>query len=78
MTIELRKFHLIEMIMAIRDETLLDKYEENLRKARIEAYETSLKPMSIEEYRKRIIEAEEDIKAGRCISVEDLQKEMEN
>jgi len=78
MTLELRKFHLIEMIMAIRDESLLAKYEDNLRKARIEAYEASLKPMTPEEYRKRILDAEEEINAGKFITIEDLQKEMGN
>lgn len=45
MTIELKKFHLIEAIMSIRDEAIIKRYEEMLHKARIESYEASLKPM---------------------------------
>ena len=77
MTLEIRKFHLIEMIMAVRDEALMDKYEEILRKTRIEAYEATLKPMTIEAYQQELLEAEEDVKAGRMMSLEDLEKEME-
>lgn len=77
MTFELRKFHLIEMIMSIRDETLLKKYEEMARIARIEAYESGLKPMSSQEYKKQVLEAEKDIEEGRLISIENLQKQVE-
>jgi hypothetical protein len=78
MTLELRKFHLIEIIMSATDEAMLSKYEESMRKARIEAYESQLKPMTIEEYRQRILKSEEDIKNGGLIDMEDLEKDMEN
>ncbi len=78
MTLELRKFQLIEFIMSVRDEKLLVKYEEMMRKARIEAYESSLKPMTVNELRERALAAEKDIKEGRGIDIDDLQKEMEN
>jgi hypothetical protein len=78
MTLELRKFQLIEFIMSVRDEKLLVKYEEMMRKARIEAYEASLKPMTVNELRERALAAEKDIKDGRGIDIDDLQKEMEN
>jgi hypothetical protein len=78
MTLELRKFQLIEFIMSVRDEKLLVKYEEMMRKARIEAYEASLKPMTVNELRERALAAEKDIKEGRGIDIDDLQKEMEN
>ena len=77
MTLELRKIQLIEMILSIRDEALLSKYEEIARRARIDAYESSLKPLTVEEYQQQILDAEEDVKAGRMVSLEDLQKEME-
>jgi len=34
--------------------------------------------MTPEEYRKRILDAEEEINAGKFITIEDLQKEMGN
>ncbi len=64
--------------MSVRDEKLLVKYEEMMRKARIEAYESSLKPMTVNELRERALAAEKDIKEGRGIDIDDLQKEMEN
>ncbi|HFA50218.1 MAG TPA: hypothetical protein ENJ95_14500 [Bacteroidetes bacterium] len=78
MTIELRKYHLIEAIMAINDEALIIKHEELLRKNRIAAYEASLKPMTVEAFREEIDLAEKDVEEGRLIDVEDLQKEMKN
>ena len=78
MTLELRKIHLIERILSIRDEVELEKYEDFARREKIKTYEASLKPMTQKEYENRILEAEEDVKAGKLISLEDLQKEMEN
>ncbi len=78
MTLELRKFHLIEMIMKVSDERVLAKYEELLRETPIEEYESSLKPMTQEELRQRALAAEEDIKAGRFMELEDLEEEMKN
>ena len=77
MTLEFRKIQLIEMILAIRDEAKMSKYEEFARRERIEAYEATLKPMTIEAYRQELLDAEEDVKAGRMMSLEDLEKEME-
>jgi len=76
MTLELRKYNLIEFLMAIRDEALLAQIEEIHRKARIAAYEAMLRPMTKEQYIQEIMEAEEDVKAGRLIDAEDLLKEV--
>jgi hypothetical protein len=64
--------------MGIKDETMLAKYEEMMRQARIQNYEASLKPMTTKEFHQSISEAEKDVEAGRLIDIEDLQKEMEN
>ena len=77
MTLELRKIQLIEMILAIRDEQQLAAYEKLAKKERIAAYEATLKPMTLAEYEQRILKAEEDVKSGNMISIEDLEKEME-
>ncbi len=71
MTLELRKFHLIEAIMSIGDETLMGQYEESLRQIRIKNYESALKPMTIEELKQRAVASEEDIKEGRVTDLED-------
>ncbi len=69
---------MIQAIMSIQDENLLDAHEELERKAKIAAYEAKLKPMTVEELRRRSMKSEEDIKAGRVTDIEDVIKESEN
>ena len=78
MTIEHRKYDLVQLIMSIRDDKKLEAYEEVQRLQRIKEYEESLKPMSKEEYVRHIEEAEKDIEHGRLIDAKDLEKEMDN
>lgn len=72
MTLELRKFHLIETLIGLTDEVLLSRVEDLLREARIEAYEANLQPMSIEELERRALVAEKDIKNGDVVDMEAL------
>jgi len=44
----------------------------------ISAYEAKQKPMTGSEYKSRLNKAEKDLKSGRVISQEDLEKEVEN
>jgi len=76
MTLEARKFHLIEFLVALRDESVVSKVENLLREERIKAYESSLKPMSAKELQKRAFASEKDIKEGNLIDIDDLEKEM--
>ena len=78
MALELRKFHLIELIMAIKDEQLLANLEELARKQRVITYEAGLKPMTIKELEKRALLSENDIKEDKFITAEELEKEMKN
>lgn len=78
MTIEARKYHLIQAIISIRSEDELAAHEEIERKRRIKAYEDSLKPMTKEEYVRRVLEAEKDIEEGKLTSIEDLIEEMKS
>ncbi|MCC6725521.1 MAG: hypothetical protein IT258_13515 [Saprospiraceae bacterium] len=78
MTLELRKFQLIEMIMAIKDERLLANFEEMARNQRVLNYEAGLKPMSKQELEQRALASENDIKEGRFTTAEELEKEMKN
>lgn len=78
MTSELRKFHLIELLVLIKDEAILTKVEELLKQERIKSYESSMKPMSVNELQARAMASEKDIHDGRGIALEDLEKDMEN
>lgn len=78
MTLEARKFHLIEFLVTLRDESVISKVEDLLRKERVKAYEASLKPMSVDELKERAVAAEKDIKEGNLIDIEDLEKKMKD
>jgi hypothetical protein len=42
----------------------------------MEKYQKSLLPMSMEEFENRVTESEEDLRAGRIISQEELKKRI--
>jgi hypothetical protein len=77
MTLELRKFHLIELLISLRNETVVSKIEV-LRQERIKAYESSLKPMSVKNMQTRALASEKDIESGRGYDAEDLSIETGN
>jgi hypothetical protein len=76
MTIAEKKLELISWLSNLHDEGILDQLESVRKKAALEKYQRSLSPMSIEEFKKGLSEAEEDIKAGRVISQEELKKRI--
>lgn len=76
--IQIRKQHLIEDITKLNDPLVIAKVEELLRLSRVSEYEKNLKPMTTEQLQARIQAARLDIKEGRVISQEDLEKESEN
>ena len=78
MDLQLRKLNLIEWLTKVQDETTVFKIEDIQKKARIERYESSLKPMTKTDLIARAIKAEADIKAGRVFTSEEVEKEMEN
>lgn len=76
--IQTRKQHLIEDISRLNDPLVIAKVEELLRINRKSDYEEHLKPMTQEQLQARIQAARLDIKEGRVISQEDLERESEN
>lgn len=54
----------------------LDQLESIRKKAAMEKYQKSLLPMSMEEFENRVTESEEDLRAGRIISQEELKKRI--
>ncbi len=63
---------------SVQDVSLLKKLKDLLNKAKVKRYEASLKPMTQDELIARARQSEEDIKAGRVTSIEDLEKEFDN
>ncbi len=56
----------------MNDESLIEAVQSLLSFARKRLYESGLKPMSVEEYKKRALYSNEDIKLGRVTDAEDL------
>lgn len=77
MTLELRIFKMIETLVLLKDEAIVSKLEETLRQEKIRKYEASLKPMTKAELNERIRQSEQDVKEGRFIDIDDMEKEME-
>lgn len=76
MTIAEKKVDLISWLSTLQDEEILDQLESIRKKAAVEKYQKSLLPMSMEEFENRVAESEEDLRAGRIISQEELKKRI--
>lgn len=77
MDIQTKKLSLIEQLAMITDESIITRIEKLIQIERRRKYESDLKPMSLKEFYTMIEESEEDIRAGRVISQQDLEKESE-
>jgi len=62
----------------LHDEKLIAAIKKLLVYARKQSYEARLKPMSVEEYMKRAMVSEDDIKYGRITNIDDIDKESKN
>jgi hypothetical protein len=76
MNVQAEKLELITWLAQLQDVNLLERLKEFRRKAEIEAYEASLKPMTVEELIARSRASDEDIAAGRVHDLEDVMKEL--
>ena len=83
-SVELKKYHIMEYLMSIKDLNLLNKVEkliisnQSISKKEIVAYSIDEKPLTVEAYNKELENAEQDILTGRIISSEELKKEMKS
>lgn len=78
MNLQTKKLDLIEWLLQLQDQSIIDKIETLKQKTRVSNYEQRLIPMSHAEFLARINAAEDDIREGRIISHEELDKESEN
>lgn len=78
MTLELKKYHVMEMLMNSQDE----KFIEAIEQACLYYFDKKDSSELTESQKKALLEdvkqGEEDIKNGNVISMEDLEKEMES
>lgn len=78
MNIQAKKLNLIEKLIGLSDTTTINKIDKLLNKTIVFDYEAKQKPMTSSEYKSRLDKAEKDLKHGRVINQEDLEKESEN
>ena len=76
--LKLKKLSLIEWLTKLQDTSILSKIDAIRKQNRVTSYEYDLKPMSSKTVVSRARKANEDIKAGRVLTTEQLKKESEN
>ena len=78
MNLHTLKLSLIDWLIHLKDENLINEVQAIRKKEFVKKYEASLKPFSEEEFKERILAAEEDIKYGKTTLFEDYLRESEN
>jgi hypothetical protein len=78
MDIQTRKINFVQEFLRIKNEELIETFENILLAEKLKTYEKSLQPMSMKEFNEMIDKAEEDSKNGRLISLEDMKKEIDS
>jgi len=77
MDIEARKISLVKEFLNIDNEKIIREIEKLLHNKKVENYESSLKPMTMERYKAEIEMAIKDEKNGRLIKADDLKKQIQ-
>ena len=75
MDIQTKKLHFVQEFLRLKDESLIDKLNNLLRKERKKKIEKELKPFSEKEFNDLIDNAESDSKNGRLTSARELNNE---
>ncbi len=78
MNIQEIKLDVVKKILGVQKESILEKINKILEKEMIVGYTAEGKPLTKEEYNKRIEKAEVQLATGEFLSQEDLEKESEN
>ncbi|GAA0764362.1 hypothetical protein [Psychroflexus lacisalsi] len=77
MDIQNRKIEFVQEFLKVQNEDIINRLEKVLRKEIKNSGKEELKPMTIEEFNKRIDRSMEDSKNGRLIKASDLKAKME-
>jgi predicted transcriptional regulator len=78
MNIHAKKVQIIEWIATLQDAELLNKIDALKKQSVKESHEAGLTPMSMEAYDAMITSSEQDIKAGRLYSHEEVVSYIKN
>jgi hypothetical protein len=76
MNVQAEKFKLIEWLVQLQDLDVIQRIQALKDAAEVAEYKASLKPMSVEELVARAEEANEDIKAGRVYTREEVESSL--
>jgi len=78
MDIQARKIHFIQEFLRLKNEAVIDKFEQLLRHEKSKTYEAELKPMSVDQLNVIVDNAEKDAQQGRITSASDLKNEIDS
>lgn len=67
MDLQTRKIHFIQEFLRTANSSILEKFEKMLRQERKKMYEEEVKPMTLDQYEKRIDSALDDYKNKRVL-----------
>jgi len=78
MSIQAAKLDVVQKLLSVQKESLLNKINKILDKEMIVAYTIEGKPLTKNDYNKRLHKAEQQIKSGDYLTQQELEKESEN
>jgi hypothetical protein len=78
MDTQTKKLHFIQEFLRLKDENLIDKLVDLLRKEKKKKMEKELRPYSKKELNEIIDSAESDSEKGRLISARELKNEIDS
>ena len=78
MDIQAIKLDVMQKIMGVNQSSVLEKINEILNKEMIVGYTVSGEPLDIEAYKKDVDEARKEVRLGKVISQEELEKKSKN
>ncbi|MFU8842931.1 MAG: hypothetical protein ACNA7V_03885 [Bacteroidales bacterium] len=78
MDIQTKKLHFVQEFLRLKDEKLIDKLVDLLRKGKKKKMEKELRPFSKKELNEIIDSAESDSEKGRLISARELKNEIDS
>lgn len=76
MDLQTRKIHFIQEFLRTANSSILEKFEKMLRQERKKMYEEEVKPMTLDQYEKRIDSALDDYKNKIVTNAKKLKKEI--
>ncbi len=74
MNIQSIKLDLVQKLLSVKDELVLKKINKILDKENVVAYTVEGKPLTLEQYNKKLLTAEKQVKTGNFLTQEDLEK----